>query len=202
MTCLPIVIDIVTHVDRVWTMDSETCWEQASSQLLMRKQLLDNLDKVNLLDEGLFILFQLKKDINVMNTYDNEEITSISNIPNPLTQSLGHIGLSHTCQYIAIYVDAGSREMSTVSKVLNEWRHTFRAYDIPEYKGGRDVALPTAFLKSYVIAMDSNAFSMNVKFNNSFKDPSSILGFVSANPMDIIGYGYSQLRYVIYVLYL
>eukprot|EP01041_Mallomonas_annulata_P000798 gene798-1550_t len=86
VTCLPIVIDLASHVESIWTIDSDGCWDQTCEYMGSDVSSLKDIDELrNNLPEGLFILLQLKtfvEDLSGDGKDDDDTATTEDNYGN------------------------------------------------------------------------------------------------------------------------
>lgn len=165
-TTLPVVVSLARHVECMWTVDWDTCL----SQSLARGGLTTGL-------EGLLVLFRLKDDSET----------------NPLALSLPGLTTS-SARHVAIFIREGSREAGAMSKALGHWRHTLRAEDIPEHKGGLGERLPTGFLLGVVTALDSMAAEDEDSRGRGKLSAEQVHQLATGTPHEIVGTGYDALR--------
>lgn len=164
-SCLPILVTISTHIDRVWTIDSQDCYLQAiklfpsiifndssNSNHTTNVRNNDNGDR-NLLPPGIIIVFRLKSS-DIINDHD-ADYNSSSDSLNPLEKAMPLVGLniSHSsnkaktssspsstsspslCNHIAFFIKSDGRSSVAFNTAVNYWRKAMIAYDILEYKG-------------------------------------------------------------------
>ena len=208
--CQPVLISIANHVEAVWTVDSETCWTLASTQLPSAGEGHNILKwtKDTTITEGIFVILQLK-DKNSMTSdlqseEDKEDNKKSDAYINPLESSLPGL-VSGSCRLVCLFVAEGGREASEVTRVLSDWRLAFRVNDIPEHRGSQDKPLPNEFLRSYLCAIDNWGLQKDVTVSwtggidkwsslSSEVSPETIVETAIAPHSAATGLGYHALR--------
>eukprot|EP01032_Pedospumella_encystans_P011063 gene11063-12896_t len=148
-SCLPLLMSLGQHVDRVWTVDTADCLAQASklfAPFFLKERGLPDID----VPSGIIIVFRLKGSEDV-------EPDAL----NPLERSLPLIGSTGTgatttggFRHLALIVPNESRSSSAVSSALSHWRTALRMHDVQEHRGGQEVALPDAILRAVLSLLD------------------------------------------------
>lgn len=147
-SCLPLLVSIGQHVDRVWTVDTADCVTQASkllSPLFLKERNLPNID----VPSGIIIVFRLKSDGDLRDS-DNSEVLNPLERTLPLVRAAG----GERTRHIALIVPNDSRSASAVSSALSHWRTALRMHDVQEHRGGNEVALPDSILRAVLSLLD------------------------------------------------
>ncbi len=149
-SCLPMLVSIGQHVDRVWTVDTADCLAQASkllAPLFLKERNLPDID----VPPGIIIVFRIK-------SLEDLQSSSESGVEfNPLQRSLplvGSIASTSGVRHIALIVPHESRSASAVSSALSHWRVAMRMHDVEEHRGGAEVALPDSILRAVLSLLD------------------------------------------------
>lgn len=148
-SCLPLLMSVGQHVDRVWTVDTADCLAQASkllAPLFLKERHLPNID----VPSGIIIVFRLKSHEDLPPSLAGEALL------NPLERSLPLVGTAagEGARHIALIVPNDSRSSSAVSSALGHWRTAMRMHDVQEHRGGNEVALPDSILRAVLSLLD------------------------------------------------
>jgi hypothetical protein len=157
--CLPLLVSIGRHVDRVWTVDAADCMGQAMKvmdPLFLKER---NLPDVTV-PPGMLIIFRLKSDDAEAAAAPQGDADPFAH-QNPLERTLPLVGSEHRqagagagAKHIAVFVRTGSRSATAVSSATSHWRVAMRMHDVQEHKGGADVAIPAGVLRAYLSLLD------------------------------------------------
>ena len=141
--CLPVLICMNIHVERMWVVDAEECLSQALKLVSRRDKDLPEF----IAPDGNIVVFRLKlfEDPNVRNENFMDDIEQALQC-NPLTAALP--GLSkRSCHHIAFFIPTGSRLAASMNQACGIWRNVLKANDIQVHRGN-DVALPQRYSHS------------------------------------------------------
>jgi len=207
-SCLPLLMSIGQHVDRVWTVDTADCLTQASkllAPLFLKERQLPNID----VPSGIIIVFRLKSHEDLSPSVAGEVL-------NPLERSLPLVGTAagEGARHLAVIVPNDSRSSSAVSSALGHWRTAMRMHDVQEHRGGNEVALPDSILRAVLSLLDfwsegvPNTIAATDTTSNSELQSASLvagsaqallttaLSFAKAPTLQIPGAGYYALKCV------
>lgn len=214
-SCLPLLVSLGQHVDRVWTVDTADCLTQASklfAPLFLKERGLPSID----VPSGIIIVFRLKGPEDLPQNAEQDAL-------NPLERSLPLIGSTGAAstgrfRHIALIVPNESRSASAVSSALSHWRTALRMHDVQEHRGNHEVALPDAILRAVLSLLDFwsegvpntvAATDTSSSSSTSFEKLSSALvarsaqdylttalSFAKMPTLQIPGAGYYALKYV------
>ena len=135
--CLPLLLSIGQHVERVWTVDTVESMQQAStllSSMFLKEKHLPDLE----VPDGLLVIFRLKAT-------DSHHVDEF----NPLQRCLPLIGSTPAtaAKHLALIIPSDSRAASAMTSACSQWRNAMRMYDVQEHRGGSDMVLPTGILR-------------------------------------------------------
>lgn len=208
-SCLPLLMSIGQHVDRVWTVDTVDCIAQASkllAPLFLKERHLPNID----VPSGIIIVFRLKCHEDLPASASGEAL-------NPLERSLPLVGTAagEGTRHLALIVPNDSRSSSAVSSALGHWRTAMRMHDVQEHRGGSEVALPDSILRAVLSLLDfwsegvpNTIAATDTTGSNSEQQSASLvagsaqallttaLSFAKAPTLQIPGAGYYALKCV------
>lgn len=141
--CLPMLVSIGQHVDRVWTVDPADCMAHASklfSSVFLKDRNLPDVE----VPQGILVVFRLKAD--------GVQVDDL----NPVQRTLPLVGASGAspAKHVAFVVPSDSRYASAMSAVCSQWHVAMRMHDVQDHRGGAEVALPEAVLRAYVAFLD------------------------------------------------
>lgn len=141
--CLPMLVSIGHHVERVWTVDIADCIQHASrllSPAFLKERALPDIE----VPTGVLVIFRLKAD-------DAE-----SEALNPLQRSLPLVGCSSTAgtKHVALVMPSTSRSASSLTSSCAQWRVAMRMHDVQEHRGGAEVAIPDGILRAFLAVLD------------------------------------------------
>jgi hypothetical protein len=200
--CLPALVSIGQHVDRVWTVDSVDFMAQASklmSPVFLKERNLPDIE----VPSGLLFIFRLKAD------------DSQADGMNPLQRTLPMIGSAGpgVAKHVALVVPAASRSASAMSSACNQWRVAMRMHDVQEHRGA-EVSLPDGILRAYLSALDfwkegvpsmvaatdtsgarSSSFGPEIKAESNLAMMTTALSFARHASLQVPGAGYYAMRY-------
>ena len=142
--CLPLLLSIGQHVERVWTVDTVESMQQAStllSSMFLKEKHLPDLE----VPDGLLVIFRLKAT-------DSHHVDEF----NPLQRCLPLIGSTPAtaAKHLALIIPSDSRAASAMTSACSQWRNAMRMYDVQEHRGGSDMVLPTGILRALLSVLD------------------------------------------------
>lgn len=128
--CLPVLISMNSHVERMWVIDAEECLAQAIQMLKDRDVDMPDFVAPN----GNIVVFRLK-------IFDEgTENADQSSHVNPLLVAVP--GLSRRePHHIAFFISTSTRMAPSMNSACASWRNVLKANDIQVHRGG-DVSIP------------------------------------------------------------
>lgn len=180
--CIPILISMENHIDRVWSIDVADFIQEST---LLFPQLnhkdLDTALSSTIESSGLIIIFRLKTTLSYEGDIEHGMFL------NPLERSMPLIGmkllnketsvsvndeqLPSVCRHIAFLIRSDSRITTSMNEACSYWRKAMRMYEIQEHKG-KDVPIPTSILLAYLSYLDDlkdSSATYNVMNNYNMK---------------------------------